>query len=37
MRTTYWQKIEGAKAKGITTEQFERIESLEAAIAHHQG
>lgn len=36
MRTTYWQKIEAAKAKGMTTEQIERIENLEAAIAHYQ-
>jgi flagellar biosynthesis chaperone FliJ len=36
MRKTYWQKIADAKAKGISTEQFERIENLESAIAHYE-
>ncbi len=33
----FWQKIKEAKTKGITTEEFESIENLEAAIAHHQN
>lgn len=37
MRTSFWQKIEEAKKKGITAEQFEKIENLEAAIAYHQN
>lgn len=37
MRESFWQKIEEAKMRGITTRQFEEIESLEAAIAYHQG
>jgi hypothetical protein len=37
MRISYWQKLGEAKKKGLTTEQFEKIEDLEAAIAHHQN
>lgn len=37
MRRTFWQNIEEAKRKGITTEEFEKIESLESAIAYHQN
>ena len=37
MRRTLWQKVEEAKRKGIEREQFEKIESLEAAIAYHQN
>lgn len=37
MRTSYWEKVEAAKAKGLSAEQFERIENLEAAIAYHQN
>lgn len=37
MRATYWQKIAEAKEIGVTPEQFERLESLEAAIAYHQN
>ena len=37
MRISYWQKLEEAKKKGLTSEQFEKIEALEAAIAHHQN
>lgn len=37
MRQSFWEKIEEAKTKGISIEQLERIESLEAAIAHHQN
>jgi len=37
MRVSYWQKLEEAKKKGLTREQFERIEALEGAIAHHQN
>ena len=37
MRISYWQKLEEAKKKGLTREQFEKIEALEAAIAHHQN
>jgi len=37
MRVSYWQKLEEAKKKGLTSEQFEKIEALEAAIAHHQN
>jgi len=37
MRQSFWEKVEEAKTKGISTEQFERIESLEAAIAHQQN
>jgi hypothetical protein len=36
MRRTYWQKIVDAKAKGISAEQFERIENLESAISHYE-
>ena len=36
MRRTYWQKITDAKAKGISVEQFEKIENLEAAIVHYE-
>jgi flagellar biosynthesis chaperone FliJ len=37
MRVSYWQKLEEAKKKGLTSEQFEKIEALESAIAHHQN
>jgi thymidylate kinase len=37
MRVSYWQKLEEAKKKGLTSEQFEKKEALEAAIAHHQN
>jgi len=37
MRTTYWQKLEDAKKKGLTAEQLSEIEALEAAIAYHEG
>ncbi len=37
MRISDWQKLGEAKKKGLTTEQFEKIEDLEAAIAHHQN
>lgn len=37
MRLSYWQKLEEAKKKGLTSEQLEKIEALEAAIAHHQN
>lgn len=37
MRRTFWQKVEEAKKKGIKTEEFERIENLESAIAYHQN
>lgn len=37
MGGTFWKKIEEAKRKGITAEQFEEIENLEAAIAYHQS
>jgi hypothetical protein len=37
MRKTFWQKIEEARRNGITTEQFERVENLEFAIAYHQN
>lgn len=37
MRISYWQKLGEAKKKGLTREQFEKIEDLEAAIAHHQN
>jgi hypothetical protein len=37
MRVSYWQKLEEAKKKGLTSEQFEKIETLESAIAHHQN
>jgi thymidylate kinase len=37
MRVSYWQKLEEAKKKGLTREQFEKIEALEEAIAHHQN
>jgi hypothetical protein len=37
MRVTFWQKIEEAKAKGLTMEQFEQIERLEEAIAYHEN
>jgi flagellar biosynthesis chaperone FliJ len=37
MRVSYWQKLEEAKKKGLTREQIEEIEALEAAIAQHQN
>jgi hypothetical protein len=37
MRVSYWQKLEETKKKGLTSEQFEKIEALESAIAHHQN
>ena len=37
MRISYWHKLEEAKKKGLTREQVEKIEDLEAAIAHHQN
>jgi flagellar biosynthesis chaperone FliJ len=37
MRVSYWQKLEEAKKKGLTSKQFEKIEALESAIAHHQN
>lgn len=37
MRQSFWEKVEEAKTKGLSTEQFERIESLESAIVHHQN
>jgi flagellar biosynthesis chaperone FliJ len=37
MRKTFWQNIEEARRKGITSEEFEKIESLESAIAYHQN
>lgn len=37
MRISYWEKLEEAKKKGLTSEQFEKIEALESAIAHHQN
>lgn len=37
MRVSYWQKLEEAKKKELTSEQFEKIEALESAIAHHQN
>ncbi len=36
MRESFWKKIEEAKKKGISLEDFERVESLESAIAYHQ-
>ncbi len=30
-------EIRRGQKKGLTTEQFEKIEDLEAAIAHHQN
>lgn len=35
MRRSFWEKVEEAKTKGITTEEFEKIENLESAIAHY--
>ena len=37
MRVSYWQKLEEAKKKGLTSEQFEKTEALESAVAHHQN
>jgi hypothetical protein len=37
MRVSYWQKLGEAKKKGLTSEQFEKIEALESAIAHHHN
>lgn len=37
MRRSFWEKVEEAKTKGITAEEFERIESLESAIAHYHN
>ena len=37
MRESFWQKIDDAKATGLTAEQFERIENLEAAIERQGG
>jgi hypothetical protein len=37
MRRSFWQKIEEAKMKGITAEEYEMIETLEAAIAFHEN
>lgn len=37
MRVSYWEKLEEAKKKGLSSEQFEKIEALESAIAHHQN
>ncbi len=37
MRRSFWKKVEDGKTKGITADQFERIENLEAAIAYHQN
>ena len=37
MRGSFWQKIEQAKTKGITTDQFEKIENLECTISYHQN
>lgn len=37
MRRSFWERVEEAKIKEITAEEFGRIESLEAAIAHHQN
>lgn len=34
---SYWKKIEAAKAKGLSAEEFESIEGLEAAITYHQN
>jgi hypothetical protein len=36
MGRSFWQKVEEAKMKGITAEQFEKVENLESAIAYHQ-
>ena len=36
MRRSFWEKVEEAKTEGITTEEFERIENLESAIAHYE-
>lgn len=37
MRRSFWQKLEEAKAKGMTAEEIEKLESLESAIAYHQN
>lgn len=37
MRVSYWQELEEAKTKGLTREQFEKIEALESSIVHHQN
>ena len=37
MRIPFWQKIEEAKKKGLTTEHFDQIENLECAIAYHEN
>jgi len=37
MRVSYWEKLEEVKKKELTSEQFEKIEALESAIAHHQN
>ena len=34
---SFWQKLEEAKAKGMTAEEIEKLESLESAIAYHQN
>lgn len=36
-RRSFWQNIEEARRKGITSEEFEKIESLESAIAYYQN
>jgi hypothetical protein len=37
MHRSFWQKLEEAKAKGMTAEEIEKLESLESAIAYHQN
>jgi hypothetical protein len=37
MRKSFWQKVEQAKKQGLTADQFERLETLESAIAYHQN
>jgi hypothetical protein len=33
----FWEKLEEARRKGISGEEFEKLENLEAAIAYHQN